>query len=205
MAGKVFEKTRTKGKHLMGMKCDKFLLRLKSEYEDKPLPEILKMIPEKYHRMLAVLWNHFQSLEDMIDSSNSETVFKLVAELETDDARFTERYRQKDCLQQILRENFFDTLLIIQNVNNALRYNLFQVVPKDQILSIILEEPGEQMDPDTPVDFDGNHHVVFHECSAEDLINQDIWNTELPVDQKYIRKPIVNLQEQGLEPVQHPK
>lgn len=182
----------------MGMKCDKFLLRLKSEYEDKPLPEILKMIPEKYHRMMAVLWNHFQSLEDMIDSSNAETVFKLVAELETDDIRFTERYRQKDCLQQILRENFFDTLLIIQNVNNVLRYNLFQVVTKDQILSIFLHSPSaDHAETEEP--------KVFDSFSVEDIINQEIWSKELPVDQKYLRKPIVNLQEQGLEPVQHPK
>jgi hypothetical protein len=79
-----------------------------------------------------------------------------------------------------------------------LRYNLFQVVSKDQILSIFLHAPStDHAETEEPKEFDS--------FSVEDIINQEIWSTELPVDQKYVRKPIVNLQEQGLEPVQHPK
>jgi len=114
------------------------------------IDEIVKMIPVKYEMMLRSLINEFNCLDYIMDNRTDYKktceVFKVAGEYETDEIRFSDRYRG-ECLQQIIRKTFYDTLLIIENDFNWDKCNWFIVVRSN---NVIIEEkwktntPGDQ-------------------------------------------------------------
>ena len=194
----------------MGFKRDKFVVRIRPEFEETALPEILKAVPEKFHRITSKLWNHFQNLPDMINTENYNSIFKILEESGRnwgidDLSKYFGIYRSKDCLQQVLRENFFDTLLIIQNVYSQYAINLFQVVNKDQIINVVLEDPSEDDHLGTPPSIEEEvFNRTIAKTYAEDLISEYNWEKEDPTELKYLRSKIVNMRDDSIESIQHP-
>lgn len=182
----------------MNLHQDKFVIKLSSKYQDVVLPNILEKLPEKYHMMFSLLWNHFQNISDIIDSRNSDQAFKILYEnkINVDDCPFSGPYREKDCLLQILRSEFFDTLMVFQNVYSPYGITLFHVLEKDQIIRVTVEEGSDVEDFET----DQSDNVLA-KVSVEDLISEKRWGEELPLDQRYKQSPIVNMREDRIDPI----
>jgi hypothetical protein len=69
--------------------------------------------------------------------------FLVASEYETEGVKFSDRYRG-ECLQQIIRKTFYDTLLIIENDFSLEKENRFIVVNSNQVLT---EEQWEKNIP----------------------------------------------------------
>ena len=119
----------------MGNLADVFIVRLKPEYQEPKINTLLPLIPQQYHQMFSVLWDHFHSLSEILDSENLPLIDTLDYGPDCGNVFFTHRYRG-ECLQQILRRQFFDTLLIIQNVYTPNKRNVFQVLREGEALDI---------------------------------------------------------------------
>lgn len=120
----------------MGCLVDTFIITQTNEFKNMCNEEphidnikyIFSKVPIRYHKMLKVLMDEFcEELDFIMDRSNFDKVYELIENLETDDAIFSDRYRG-NCLQQILRKEFFDTLLILQNDLDMDKVNKFIVV-----------------------------------------------------------------------------
>tara|TARA_Y100000310_G_C20681727_1_gene816383 strand:+ start:837 stop:1343 length:507 start_codon:yes stop_codon:yes gene_type:complete len=120
----------------MGCLVDTFIITQSDEFKRicNEEPDIDKMeyifnkVPERYHKMLKVLMDNFnEELDFIMDRSNFDEVYELIEDLETDDTIFSDRYRG-NCLQQVLRKEFFDTLLILENDLDMDKANRFFVV-----------------------------------------------------------------------------
>lgn len=193
----------------MGFKRDKFVVKIKSKFEEVTLPVALPLLPEKYHLIFSKLWNHFQCLGDIIDSNNYETIAVLLKssnpdEIMIDVNQFFGLYREKDCLQQVLREIFFDTVVIIQNVYSPYGVNLFQVLEKDQLINISFEKSlsADHLANPLVVEEDADDRTIA-KVYAEDLISEDNWVGEEPAELKYLRKKVVNMRE-DIDSIQYP-
>ena len=99
----------------MGNLADTFIVRLRPEFRDAPIEMLMPHIPSQYQPMFAILWDHYASLEDILDTDNIARIEAMNLEQAPPHIVFAHRYRG-ECLQQILRQTFFETLLIIENV-----------------------------------------------------------------------------------------
>ena len=127
----------------MGNLVDTFIISSKYEWmnrinfpTDKDLQAILKAVPEKYRIMLRALMVKFESLDRIMDNRDCDMayeIFNAVDPYQTDNVMFLNRYRG-DCLQQVIRKTFYETLLIIENDYNEEKYNFFIVVYSNHII-----------------------------------------------------------------------
>ena len=128
----------------MGNLVDTFIISSKYEWmnrinfpTDKDLQAILKAVPEKYRIMLRALMVKFESLDRIMDNRDCDMayeVFNAVDPYQTDDVMFLSRYRG-NCLQQVIRKTFYDTILIVENDYNEEKYNFFIVVYSNHIIT----------------------------------------------------------------------
>jgi len=119
----------------MGNLADVFIVRLKREYQEPQINALLPLIPQQYHQMFSVLWDHFHSLSEILDSESIPLIDTMEYGPTCGNVSFTHRYRG-ECLQQILRRQFFGTLLIIQNVYSPDKRNMFHVLREGEALDI---------------------------------------------------------------------
>ena len=138
----------------MGCLVDTFIITPKREFINcmgiQKIDEIVKMVPDKYQMMLYPLINRFNCLDFIMDNrSNYERTIEVTlvaSRYKTKYVRFSDRYRG-ECLQQIIRKTFYDTLLILENDFNQDKFNYFIVVRSN---NVITEEkwanntPGDQ-------------------------------------------------------------
>jgi hypothetical protein len=140
----------------MGCLVDTFIICLKDNWREiaictteQDIEIILSAIPDKYGTLFHKLIKELGSLDQIIDTSNyeiSNKVFKVAGKYETDEVKFSDRYRG-ECLQQIIRKTFYDTLLVVENDFNWDKCNRFIVVRSN---NVITEEkwanntPGDQ-------------------------------------------------------------
>jgi len=128
----------------MGCLVDAFIICLKDNWREiasctrkQDIEKILNVIPDKYGTMLIKLIEEFGSLDQIIDTGDyelSNKVFKVAGEYETDQVRFSNRYRG-ECLKQIIRKTFYDTLLIVENDFSWDKCNRFIVVRSDNVIT----------------------------------------------------------------------
>lgn len=71
---------------------------------------------------------------DNRDYEMAFAVWKTARAFEKDGVAFRRRYRE-ECFQQVIREIFYDTLLILENDYNPEKYNYFVVVHSRDIVS----------------------------------------------------------------------
>ena len=128
----------------MGNLVDTFIVASRPEWMDVldcpdqiQLKMILDAIPAKYRLMLQGLIREFQSLDlilDTRDPSHAGKVMQVALAYESEDVLFSHRYRGQ-CLQQIIRTTFYQTLQIIQNDFNHDKYNNFYVTRSNLVIS----------------------------------------------------------------------
>ncbi len=193
----------------MGFKRDKFVVKLKPKFENVTFPEILKNIPNKFHDIFSILWNHFQDLSEIIDNNNIDVVIHLLEDKQTSKTVNLEKYfglyRSTDCLQQEIRKKFFDTVIIIENVYSPHKNNIIQVLKKDQIINILVEEPTKKDHVGiTPAISDSELDRTIAKVYVENLISEKTWASEVPIELQYLKSKIVNMKENVFDPIQNP-
>ena len=187
----------------MGYKRDLFIVRLKNAYSEDTISnkEDFNKIPEKFRQLFSSLWNHHQSIITIAAESTNFIDFSRTLNQEELE-QFYGLYRNTDCLQQVIREVFFDTVLIIQNVYSPFRINLLEVVQKEQIVTVTVSNKAGNDPQDEVTVFDR----MIAKAYAEDLLSSDEWNAEREtLEERFARKPIVNMREDGIDPVQDPR
>lgn len=135
----------------MGNLVDTFVLAPKSNWiealdciDDENLNLILRAVPQKYRMMLRALLVRYGTLDAIMenrDHVHALRVFEAAEPFETDEIKFTDRNRG-ECLQQIIRKTFYDTLMIVEDDNNPDKYNYFICLRSNQVISVQLYEHG---------------------------------------------------------------
>ena len=135
----------------MGNLVDTFVIAPKFEWlealdspEGENLTLILKAVPEKYRMMLRALLVRYASLDAIMenrDHVHALRVFEAAEPFETDSIKFTDRNRG-ECLQQVIRKVFYDTLMIAEDDNNPDKYNYFICLRSNLIISERQYESG---------------------------------------------------------------
>ncbi|MFC1591225.1 hypothetical protein ACFL43_01745 [Thermodesulfobacteriota bacterium] len=128
----------------MGNLVDVFILSSRYEWmsrvnrpSEHNLQQMLRAVPEQYRMMLRALMVRYESLDRVMDNRDSThfaDVKRTAEQFETDMIRFSDRYRN-DCLQQVIRRTFYDTLLIVENDYNPYKYNCFFVLQSNLVIS----------------------------------------------------------------------
>lgn len=176
----------------MGNLADVFVVRLKPEYQGVQLDVLLTLIPNQYHQMFCVLWDHFHNLNEILDSSNMPMIDTLDYGPECVDISFTHRYRG-ECLQQILRRQFFDTLLIIQNVYSPDKRNVFHVLREGEALDI---RAYPKWYSNRTEDGKPKWQLAF---PVEDMISEREWENAKPADETFRDISKKDLEEKGFQ------
>jgi hypothetical protein len=104
---------------------------------EKDLRDILNAVPDKYRMMLRALLVKFESLDAVLENRNTDhagKVIKAAEPYETDEVKFIHRYRG-ECLQQIIRTTFYDTLLILKNDYNPDKSNYFIILRSNEVIT----------------------------------------------------------------------
>lgn len=182
----------------MANKCDMFFVKIKPEYIDYQFDGKFEDIPERHHEMFAKLWNHFQNLPDIISSHNHRAVMTILDEMVPDSRdvdinitdlmfQFYGLYRNTTCLQHFIRNKYFDTVLIIQNLISYRRFNIIKVLEEDESIELqVLDKTGS---PVLNVDDGGNIGCPI-DTSAYNLITEEQWCSEDPEELVYLREQI---------------
>lgn len=126
----------------MGNLVDTFIITPKKQWERLLYMKdgnetIVSYVPLPYRPMLKRLLDTFGYMDRIMDNRDYEmayAVWKTARAFEKDGVAFRRRYRE-DCLQQVIRTTFYDTLLIIENDYNPEKYNYFVVVHSRDIVS----------------------------------------------------------------------
>lgn len=126
----------------MGNLVDTFIITPKKQWErllymKDGKDTLISHVPLPYRPMLKELLDTFGYMERIMDNRDYEmayAVWKTARPFEKAGVVFRRRYRE-ECLQQIVREIFYDTLLIIENDFNPDKYNYFVVVHSRDIVS----------------------------------------------------------------------
>jgi hypothetical protein len=135
----------------MGCLVDTFIICMKKEWNEcgfEKKDKFAAAVPEEYQPMFRGLLETYQ-LGEIIDTQNyekSKKVYEIAYEYESDEVTFSSRYRG-ECLQQILRRVFFDTIMIIQNDFDWDKNNQFFVVNSKEVITEDqwkTETPGDQ-------------------------------------------------------------
>lgn len=176
----------------MGNLADVFVVRLKPEYREQQINTLLPLIPQQYHQMFSVLWDHFHSLNEILDSGNLSIIDSLDYGPNCGNVSFTHRYRG-ECLQQILRRQFFDTLLIMQNVYSPNKRNVFHVLREGEALDIRAYPKWYSNRTET-----GNPkwHLAF---PVEDMVSEQEWENHKPEDETFRDSVRKDLEARGFQ------
>ena len=161
---------------------DIFYIRIKDEFTDADWSKLDELIPNEYKCMFSILWNEFQGLEEILSNENIEKVLntitinrhKIVEKVE-----FFSRYRGEDCLQQILRKTFFNTVVILQNQEDGVGINRTYVLSPDDTLYLDIDNAENSRDD-----------IPEIKTSAYDLINEDMLK-QIPKEQIYRQRPVI--------------
>lgn len=125
----------------MGNLVDTFIITPKKQWE-RPLyfeekEIIISHVPLPYRPMLKALLDTYGYMDRIMDNRDYEmahAVMETARSFERKGVVFRRRYRE-ECLQQVVRTIFYDTLLIIENDYNPEKYNYFVVVHSRHIVS----------------------------------------------------------------------
>jgi len=126
----------------MGNLVDTFIITPKKQWEpllyvQENKEAIIPCMPLRYRAMLKALLDTFGYMNRIMDNRDYETahaVWETARPFEKKGVVFRRRYRE-ECLQQVVRTIFYDTLLIIENDFNPEKYNYFVVVHSRDIIS----------------------------------------------------------------------
>ena len=125
----------------MGNLVDTFIITPKKEWAQLLYREeketIVSHVPLPYRSMLKALLDTFGYMDRIMDNRDYEmayAVWMTARSFEKKGVVFRRRYRE-ECLQQVVRTIFYDTLLIIENDFNPEKYNYFVVVHSRDIVS----------------------------------------------------------------------
>ncbi len=176
----------------MGNLADVFIVRLKSEYQEPQINALFALIPQQYHQMFSVRWDHFHSLSEILDSENLSLIDQLDYGPDCGNVSFTHRYRG-ECLQQILRRQFFDTLLIIQNVYSPDKQNVFHVLREGEALDIRAYPKwySDRTESGIP-----KWQLAF---PVEDMISEREWENAKPADETFRDIAKTDLEAKGFQ------
>jgi hypothetical protein len=135
----------------MGNLVDTFVLAPKSAWiealdcpDNENLNLILRAVPQKYRMMLRALLVRYGTLDAIMenrDHVHAIRVFEAAEPFETDEIKFTDRSRG-ECLQQVIRKTFYDTLMIVEEDCNPDKYNFFICLRSNQVISERIYEHG---------------------------------------------------------------
>ena len=127
----------------MGCLVDTFIIAPKPAWRDtvclgteEAVNQLSEAIPFRYRPLLGVLMVTCTCLNDLLDTRDRRKVLTImeVAERYEFYGKFSSRYRE-ECLQQILRKTFYNTLLIIADDYNQDKYNQFIVVMSNNVIA----------------------------------------------------------------------
>lgn len=128
----------------MGCLVDTFIITPKPQWRDAAaltndidIQNMLPYIPQYYHRLLSALLQEFVSLNTIMDNRDKEKTLEVLyraREFETEGVWFSDRQRGQ-CLQQVIRKAFYDTILIIENDYNPYKYDQFIVVLSNEVVT----------------------------------------------------------------------
>lgn len=128
----------------MGCLVDTFIITPKPEWRDtvclgtdEAIAQLSEAIPFRYRHLFKVLMatcNCLNMLLDTRDRNKTLAILELASEYESAEMKFSSRYRG-ECLQQVLRKTFYDTLMIIADDYNPDKFNQFIVVMSDSIIT----------------------------------------------------------------------
>ncbi len=128
----------------MGCLVDTFIITPKQEWRDAAaitneidIQRMLPYIPQYYHRLFSALLQEFESINTIMDNKNKERTLEVLyraRDFETEGVYFSDR-RRGQCLQQVIRKAFYETLLIIENDYNPYKYDQFIVVMSQEVVT----------------------------------------------------------------------
>lgn len=168
----------------MGCLVDRYIVKVKPEYKEAHINDIIEDVLPEYHRMLFSLWNEFHDLCEIISSDNFYKAVDIIKEHETDDIIFSHRYRG-NCLLKNIREKFFYTIAIIEDEHNWDKFNYYNVIDNDDVIRITVEEKGVTTRERRPIPEDIKEKCIT-ECYGEDITSEsglceksfDEWNID---------------------------
>ncbi len=174
----------------MGNLADTFFVRLKPEIRDASIEILMPHIPSQYQRMFSILWGQFASLEHILDSGNMARIEPMDIEEAPPGVVFTHRYRG-ECLQQILRHKFFDTLLIVQNVYSPDKRNVIHVLREGEAVDIRAYPKwySDRTESGKP-----KWRLAF---PVEDMISEREWENAKPADETFRNIAKIDLEAKG--------
>ena len=152
----------------------------------------MKHIPSPYQRMFSILWDHYASLEDILDTDRFARIEAMKLEESPPHVVFAHRYRGQ-CLQQILRQSFFETLLIVQNVYSPDKRNVFHVLREGEALDICAYPKwySDRTESGKP-----KWRLAF---PVEDIISEEEWENSKPEDETFRDIAKKDLETQGFQ------
>ncbi len=128
----------------MGCLVDTFIITPKPAWRDavclnteEAAKQLSEAIPFRYRHLFKVLiltCNCLNTLLDTRDRKKTLAIMEKASEYETAEIKFSSRYRG-ECLQQVLRKTFYNTLMIIQDDFNQDKCNQFIVVMSDSVIT----------------------------------------------------------------------
>lgn len=162
----------------MGNLADTFIVRLKPQFRETYIEALMPLIPEPYQQMFCILWDHYTSLEHILDTDNMARIESMNLEESPPHVVFAHRYRG-ECLQQILRRTFFDTVLIIQNVYSPNKRNVFHVLREGEALDVRVYPKwySDRTESGKP-----KWQMAF---PVEDIIIEEAWEENKPADEAF--------------------
>ena len=129
----------------MGNLVDTYIIKQKAEFKEQLIDlkdhseELAKLIPNIYHPMFLELCRSIICMDDMMEATQNENILystlrQLASQFEHENLnlRFDSRYRQI-CLKTIIRKLFYDTLLIVEDDLNELKFNQYIIVSANSL------------------------------------------------------------------------
>lgn len=138
----------------MGNLVDTFILSPKKRWReiirnlnyDENKDRVLRLVGKKWKSVLELLIDYFDDLNEIVES-NEENANKIEDILVNNGlcwGVYHDRYRG-NCLQQVLRKKFYNTLLIVQNDFGPYKANKFIILNSDEVIT---EEEWENTRPE---------------------------------------------------------
>ena len=129
----------------MGNLVDTFIITPKTNWVDKItyvklyLDDIIIELPNRYKKMMKDIvegCEYYCSMNTIMDPNSVELdmIHQVLVDNKYSFHKYNHRYRG-DCLKQVLRKKFYDTLMIIENDYNSSKNNRFVIVSSHKIIS----------------------------------------------------------------------
>jgi hypothetical protein len=138
----------------MGSLIDTFIIAPKPEWRDAvclggegTVAQLSEAIPYWYRPLFKVLMATCTCLNELLDTRDRRktlATMEMASKYETADIKFSSRYRG-ECMQQVLRKTFYDTLAIV--VDDYNKFNNFFIVMSDLVITEAQWEKDISEDP----------------------------------------------------------